>query len=75
MMPSSIRKVVEGILENIRKFNAWDVNHTRRSGNNASHSLARQAKFLNVCNIWVKDTPPNIADQVQIDVSQCNLFF
>ena len=75
MMPSSIRKVVEGILADLRKFNAWDVNHTHRSGNNAAHILARQAKFLNVCNIWVKDTPPSIADQVQIDVPQCNLFF
>ena len=74
MMPSSIRKVVEGILADLRKFNAWDVNHTHRSGNNAAHILARQAKFLNVCNIWVKDTPPSIADQVQIDVPQCNLF-
>ena len=32
VMPSSIRKVVEGILEGLRKFNAWDVNHTCRSG-------------------------------------------
>ena len=71
VMPSSIRKVVEGILEGLRKFNAWDVNHTRRSGNIAAHIMARQAKFLNVCNIWVEDTPPSIADQVQIDVAQC----
>ena len=72
MMSSSIRKVAEGILVDLRKFNAWDVNHTHRSGNNATHILARQAKFLNMCNIWVEDTPPNIADQVQINVTQCN---
>ena len=71
VIPSSIRKVLEGILEGLRKFNAWDVNHTRRSGNIAAHIMARQAKFLNVCNIWVEDTPPSIADQVQIDVAQC----
>ena len=71
VMLSSIRKVVEGILEGLRKFNAWDVNHTRKSGNIAAHIMARQAKFLNVCNIWVEDTPPSIADQVQIDVAQC----
>ena len=51
VMPSSIRKVVEGILEELRMFNAWDVNHTRRSGNSAAHIMAKQAKFLNVCNI------------------------
>ena len=64
VMPSSIRKVVKGILESLRKFNAWDVNHTRRSGNFVAHIMARQAKFLNVCNIWVEDTPPSIAVQV-----------
>ena len=74
-MPNSIRKVVEGILVDLRKFNAWDVNHTRRSGNNAAHILARQAKCLNLCNIWVEDTPPSIADQVQLDVAQCNVIF
>ena len=51
VMPSSIRKVVEGILEGLRKINTWDVNHTRRSGNIAAHIMAKQAKFLNVCNV------------------------
>ena len=71
VMPSSIRKVVEGILEGLRKFNAWDVNHTHRSGNIAAHIMAKQAKFLNVCNIWVEDTPPSITCQVQMDVAHC----
>ena len=71
VMPSSIRKVVEGILERLRKFNTWDVNHTCRSGNITSHIMAKQAKFLNECNIWVEDTPPSIAFQVQMDVAHC----
>ena len=41
VMPSSIRKVEEGILEELRMFNAWDVNHTRRSGNSAAHIMAK----------------------------------
>ena len=49
----------------------WDVNHTCRSSNNAAHILVRQAKCLNMRNIWVEDTPPSITDQVKIDVSQC----
>ena len=60
------------ILVDFRKFNAWDVNHTCRSGNNAAHILVRQAKCLNMRNIWVEDTPPSITDQVQIDVAQCS---
>ena len=72
VMPNAIRKVVEGILVDLSKFNAWDVNHTRRSCNNAAHILARQAKCLNRCNIWVEDTPPSIADQVLLDVAQCD---
>ena len=72
VMPNAIRKVVEGILMDLSKFNAWDVNYTRRSSNNAAHILARQAKCLNRCKIWVEDTPPSIADQVLLDVTQCN---
>lgn len=70
-MPSSIRKVAEGILEDLRKFNAWEDNHTRKSGNIVAHIMAKQAKFLNVCHIWVEDTPPSIVAQVQMDVVHC----
>ena len=72
VMPNAIRKVVEGILMDLSKFNAWDVNYTHRSSNNAAHILARQAKWLNRCKIWVEDTPPSLADQVLLDVAQCN---
>ena len=71
--PSSIRLVVDGIREGLKFFNAWETSHVRRGGNKAAHILARQAKFLNVCNIWVEDTLPNIVDQIQADVIQCNL--
>ena len=49
--PSSINLVVEGIKERLKGFNAWEVSHTRRNGNKVAHILARQAKFLNGCNI------------------------
>ena len=71
--PSSIRKIIEGIMLGLRCFKAWEVSHTRRSGNCAAHIMARQAKFLNKCNIWVEETPPMIADQIQSDVSHCIL--
>ena len=60
------------ILVDLRKFNAWDVNHTCRSDNNVAHILVRQAKCLNMRNIWVENTPLSITDQVQIDITQCN---
>ena len=63
-----------GLMEGLKRFNAWEVTHTRRNGNKAAHILARQAKFLNECNIWVEDIPPKIVDQIQIDVAQCNIF-
>ncbi|KAL4598800.1 hypothetical protein ACB092_11G083100 [Castanea dentata] len=69
---NSLGKQFEGIMEGLRRFNAWEVTHTRMSGNNATHILARQAKFLNEFNIWVEDTPPKIVDQIQIDISQCD---
>ena len=70
---SSIRKIIEGIMLGLRCFKAWEVSHTCRSGNCAAHIMARQAKFLNECNIWVEETPPMIADQIQSDVSHCIL--
>ena len=71
--PSSIRLVVDGIREGLKFFNAWETSHVQRGGNKAAHILARQAKFLNGCNIWVEDTQPNIVDQIQTDVIPCNL--
>ena len=47
--------MIEGIKAGLRSFNAWEVPHTSRSGNIAAHIMARHAKLLNECNIWVKE--------------------
>lgn len=68
LIPNSIHKVVEGTVRNLRCFDAWKVSHTGRGSNSAAHVLARHAKSATECIIWVEDTPPIIADQVQHDV-------
>ena len=72
LMQISIQKVIEGIKEWLNCFMAWRVLHIRRSGNISAHIMARNAKMLNHCNIWVEDTPPIIADQIQCDVTCLN---
>lgn len=68
----SIHKVIEGIKVGLKCFNAWEETHIYRSGNIAAHIMARHAKVVNDCNIWVEDTLPIIADQIQRDVTHLN---
>lgn len=72
LIMNSIQKVIEGIKEGLKCFKAWEVTHTRRSRNTTARIMARNAKFLNDCNIWVEDTPPIIANQIQRDVTHLN---
>ena len=69
---SSIRKVIEGIEWSLRQFSAWKVVHTRRGCNRAAHILAKNAKDLDDCIVWVEDTPLVIKDQIQCDVINLN---
>ena len=66
--PSSILKIVEGIKVGLGSFNQWTVCYANRHNNAAAHLLAREARFFPECRIWVEDTPPVIAGQVQLDV-------
>ncbi|KAL0010788.1 hypothetical protein SO802_005896 [Lithocarpus litseifolius] len=66
---SCIQKVIEGTRLGLHGFTAWEASHTRRGCNNAAHILARHAKSVHNCDIWVEDTPPMIIDQVQKDVN------
>ena len=56
--PSSILKVVEGIILGLGSFKQWSVSHTSRQNNLATHIMAREARVLHDCHIWMKDTPP-----------------
>nr|XP_023876772.1 uncharacterized protein LOC111989214 [Quercus suber] len=66
-VPWAISKVI-GVLLSLRCFKAWRVVHVRRMGNAAAHIMAREARSVYDCIIWVEDTPPNIAEQVLKDV-------
>ena len=68
--PSYILKVVEGINLGLGYFRRWLVKHTSRQNNFAAHIMAREARFLHECHIWVEDTPLVIAIQVQLDVNR-----
>ena len=61
--------MIEGSSIGLCHFDAWEVVHTRRGCNTAAHVMARYAKYVNDCDIWVEDTPPMIVNQVQNDVS------
>ena len=68
LRPSFVLKVVEGIKVGLGSFNQWSVCHTSRQNNVAAHLMAREARSFPECRIWMEDTPPVIAGQVQLDV-------
>ena len=55
--PSSILKVVEGINVGLGSLRQWSVKHTSKQTNFAMHIMAREARCLHECHIWVEDTP------------------
>ncbi|XP_075665990.1 uncharacterized protein LOC142635793 [Castanea sativa] len=67
--PWSIQKIIEGCLQRLSCFKAWIASHVSKKGNVAAHVMARMAKSIVDCKIWVEDTPPIIADQVLKDVT------
>ena len=71
--PSSIYKIIEGAAMGLRSFDSWVINYVSRKCNSAAHLMARYAKNVNDCVIWVEDTPPVIANQVLLDVHHLNI--
>ena len=71
--PSSIHKVIEGTKMGLSCFDSWEMKYVSRDRNSVAHLMARHAKFITDCRIWVEDTPPVIANQVLIDVNHLNI--
>ena len=66
--PISIRPIIEGATHWRQKVQVWTTNHVQRTGNVAAHLMARNAKLVSDCVVWVEDTPPIIQCQVRRDV-------
>ena len=71
--PTSIRTFVAGAKHWKQMVQVWKTNHVRRTGNVAAHLMARNAKLVSDCVVWVEDTPPIIQSQVTRDVLHLNL--
>ena len=67
--PIQIQQLVTSIKSWVPKFRAWKTSCTRREGNKAAHLMAKHAKQISECTIWVEDTPPIIMSQVLNDIS------
>ena len=64
-----VQNVVKGSLQCLSYFKAWSTSHVRRGGNEASHLMAKMAKSLSTCKIWVEDILSIIVYQVLTNVT------
>ena len=67
--PIQIQQLVTSIKSWVPKFRAWKTSFTHREGNKAAHLMAKHAKQIFECTIWVEDIPPIIISQVLNDIS------
>ena len=58
--PSSIQAFIVGSKKWRQKVTDWKISYVRRTGNQAAHLMARNAKLVSDCVVWVEDTPPII---------------
>ena len=76
-LKSSLLLLVQNLIAGIKSwksmFRVWQSSFTRRDGNKAAHQMAKYAKHISDCIIWVEDTPPIIASQILHDVSVLGL--
>ena len=68
-VPIQVHHLIAGKKSWEPKFKGWKSSFTRKERNKAAHQLAKYAKQISNCIIWVEDTPPIIASQILDDVS------
>ena len=63
-----ILKIIEGSKRYLQMFCSWKAVHTNRKNNTAAPLLARDARNVKECVIWVEESPPCIKNQIMNDV-------
>ena len=67
--PIQVQNLIAGIKSWESKFRVWQSSFTCRDENKAAHQMAKYAKHIFDCIIWVEDIPSIIASQILHDVS------
>ena len=73
--PTSIQMIKTGARQWRQIVHDWKISYVRRTGNYAAHLMARNAKLISYCVVWVEETPPIIQCQVHRGVlllNQCS---
>ena len=71
--PLPIQQIILGAQTWLPNFRSWKAIFAQRDCNKAAHLMARHAKDIVDCLIWVEDTPPPIVSQIQSDVISLSL--
>ena len=71
--PLPIQQIISGAQTWLPNFRSWKAIFAQRDCNKAAHLMARHAKDIVDCLIWVEDTPPPIVSQIQSDVISLGL--
>ena len=58
--PTSIQMIKTGARQWRQIVHDWKISYVRRTGNYATHLMARNAKLISDCIVWVEDTLPII---------------
>ena len=64
---SSFGHLISSIKHFLVSCNCVSFSHTRRSGNSVAHFLAKHAKTIVGCSVWMEDVPPQVADVLLAD--------
>ena len=64
---SSFGHLISSIKFYLPFCNCVSFSDTRRSGNSVAHFLAKQAKTIDGCSVWMEDVPQQVADVLLAD--------
>ena len=68
LAPISIQQIIAGSRMWLIAFTSWMASFTKWDSNVAAHLVAKHARDIVDCTIWVEDTPPIIVQQIYSDV-------